>query len=46
MQEDKIIIFSKNKLYFKYKQEKLEVFAKDKKKYLIILNSNKVKNKG
>jgi len=46
LQEDKIAIFPKNKLYFKYKQEGLEVFARDNKEYLVISDNNKVKNKG
>ena len=44
MQEDEIAIFSKNKLYFKCKQEGLEVLARDNKEYLVISDNNKVKN--
>ena len=43
MQEDKIAIFLRNKLYFKCKQERLKVFAKNNKEYLAILDNNKVK---
>ena len=46
MQEDEIAIFPKNKLYFKCKQEGLEVLTKDNKEYLVISDSNKVKNEG
>ena len=46
MQEDKIAIFPRNKLYFKCKQERLEVLAKDNNEYLVILDSNKIENKG
>jgi len=46
LQEDKIAIFLKNKLYFKCKQEGLEVFAKNNKEYLVISDNNKVKNEG
>jgi hypothetical protein len=46
LRKDKIAIFLKNKLYFKCKQERLEVLARDNKEYLIISNNNKVKNKG
>jgi hypothetical protein len=46
LQEDEIAIFFKNKLYFKCKQKRLKVFAKDNKEYLIILNNNKIKNEG
>ena len=44
MQEDKIAIFLRNKLYFKCKQERLEVFARDNKEYLVISDSNKIEN--
>ena len=46
LREDEIAIFPRNKLYFKCKQEGLEVFAKDDKEYLVISDSNKVKNEG
>ena len=46
LREDEIAIFPRNKLYFKCKQERLKVLAKDNKEYLIILDNNKVKNKG
>ena len=40
LQEDKIAIFLSNKLYFKYKIDKLIFFAKDNKEYIVI-SSNK-----
>ena len=46
MQEDEIAIFLKNKLYFKCKQEGLKVLARDDKEYLVISDSDKVKNEG
>jgi hypothetical protein len=39
-------IFPRNKLYFKCKQEGLEVLARDDKEYLVISDSNKIKNEG
>jgi hypothetical protein len=41
LQEDKIAIFLKNKLYFKCKQKGLKVLIKDNKEYLVISSSNK-----
>jgi hypothetical protein len=46
LQEDEIAIFPKNKLYFRCKQEGLEVLARDDKEYLVILDSNKIENEG
>jgi hypothetical protein len=40
LQEDKIVIFLKNKLHFKCKKERLEVFTKDNEEYIVI-SSNK-----
>jgi hypothetical protein len=39
-------MFPKNKLYFKCKQERLKVLAKDDKEYLVILDNDKIKNEG
>ena len=46
LREDEIAIFFRNKLYFKCKQERLEVLAKDDKEDLVISDNNKVKNEG
>ena len=46
LQEDEIAIFPRNKSYFKCKQERLEVLAKDDKEYLVISDNNKVENEG
>ena len=46
LQEDEMAMFLRNKLYFRCKQEGLEVLARDNKEYLVILDSNKVKNEG
>jgi hypothetical protein len=37
-------IFPRNKSYFKCKQEGLKVLARDNKEYLVISDSNKIKN--
>ena len=39
MQEDKIAIFLRNKLYFKCKIKGLAFLAKDNKEYIIISNN-------
>ena len=46
LREDEIAMFLGNKSYFKCKQEGLEVLARDDKEYLVISDSNKVKNEG
>ena len=46
LQEDEIAIFPKNKSYFRCKQERLKVFTRDDKEYLVISDNNKVKNEG
>ena len=46
LREDKIAIFPKNKSYFRCKQERLKVFTRDDKEYLVISDNNKVKNEG
>jgi hypothetical protein len=39
-------MFPRNKLYFRCKQEGLEVLAKNNKEYLVISDSNKIENEG
>ena len=46
LREDEMAMFPGNKLYFKCKQEGLEVLARDDKEYLVISDSDKVENEG
>jgi hypothetical protein len=39
LREDKIAIFLRNKLYFKYKIKGLAFLAKDNKEYIVISSS-------